>query len=186
MPNRIREFRDRRGWSRQELARRSGVHAKTIERYEKGGALKTEVLGKIAQALEASVSDILKAAAPPPGDDVQPANDTASLPPGVAASLRSRGIRLYRVHTDAVADAGIEPGMILAVDETTAAIEGRAAGDILLVRVRVPGALLLRQFLPPALLTTNRVSVRNESFKLTDQTIGVTIVGVVMPPAPER
>ena len=40
-------------WSVEELARRSGVHAKTILRYENGGNATVETLGKLKEAFDA-------------------------------------------------------------------------------------------------------------------------------------
>ena len=56
MDNRIREFRERRGWSQSELAERVGVHWQTVQRVESG---KTEPgtakMSRYAEALGVSL-----------------------------------------------------------------------------------------------------------------------------------
>ena len=51
MGERIRLYRDRRGFTQQELGRAVGVDKMTIWRVENGADMKTQVLVKIAKAL---------------------------------------------------------------------------------------------------------------------------------------
>lgn len=179
--NRIEEVREDRGVSRRELAEKLGVTPQTIGRLEKGEMqLTATYLNQIAEALECSPGDLLVSGAPITGqNDVEPASDPDGLPP-LADLLGQRGIRAYRVLADTLAAIGIRTGSLIWVDETEAAIKARVAGDALIVRLVTPGTLILRQYLPPALVTTNRFGPNNTSMKLDDRTIRSSIVGVVL------
>lgn len=62
----IRELRRRRGWSQEQLAERSGLSVRTIQRIEQGlppGLASAEAL---ARAFEVDVADILGETAAPP------------------------------------------------------------------------------------------------------------------------
>ncbi len=47
----LRRRRCSKGWTRQQLARRAGVHPDTIEAYETGASCKVETAERIARAL---------------------------------------------------------------------------------------------------------------------------------------
>lgn len=57
---RIKELREKRGMSQEELAKKSGVSRTTISKLESGAetVAKTTTLGKIAEALSVSVDKI--------------------------------------------------------------------------------------------------------------------------------
>lgn len=52
---RVRDARDTRGWSQEELAERAGVSRPTIARIERGDDVSTATLVKVAVALGLSV-----------------------------------------------------------------------------------------------------------------------------------
>jgi hypothetical protein len=81
--------------------------------------------------------------------------------------------------TEVLAETGLRAGHHILVDETEDAIAERRAGDTLLIRVTAPNILILRQFVPPALLTTNRFGPHNTTLKLLDRTVRPAIVGVM-------
>jgi transcriptional regulator with XRE-family HTH domain len=58
---RLRELRDRKGWSQAELARRAGVHNSVVNRAERGEtSLTLATLDKLAKALGVSPRSLLK------------------------------------------------------------------------------------------------------------------------------
>ncbi len=59
---RLRELRERRGWSQAELGRRAGVSASTVNRAERGETrtLSLGNLEKLAQALGVQPGSLLK------------------------------------------------------------------------------------------------------------------------------
>lgn len=178
--NRLEAIREERGLSRAQLAAMVGTTYQTIHRLESGAIQMTaEWMEKLASALNCDAVDLLVssslAGARP---DVEPA--TADGLPSLVDAIGLRGLRLYKVLSDVLTDAGIRQGDIVTVDETQEHIEKRVAGDIVLVRVLSLGVLLLRQYLPPHLLTTNRAGTTNSCLKTNDRTLRVSIVGILL------
>jgi transcriptional regulator with XRE-family HTH domain len=65
---RLKEARQRRGFTQSELSRRSGVHEKAIAKYERGvGLPAADTLVKLAQTLGVSTDYLLFAYAKPDG-----------------------------------------------------------------------------------------------------------------------
>ena len=60
MDNRLREYREKRGMTQEELSRMSGISRATISALENGKALcvKTDTLTKLADAVEEKVSTL--------------------------------------------------------------------------------------------------------------------------------
>ena len=60
MGNRLREFREKLGWSQTKLSEKSGVSRVTINQLENNKVLvaKTDTLTKIADALGEKVTDV--------------------------------------------------------------------------------------------------------------------------------
>jgi transcriptional regulator with XRE-family HTH domain len=56
---RVREWRERRGLSRAEVARQLGLHPRTLGRYEGGGRLPVRVLYALAEVLQVSVRELI-------------------------------------------------------------------------------------------------------------------------------
>ncbi len=56
---RIRELRERRGWSQAELGRRAGVAASVVNRIERRGTIALRTLEKIAGALNVSARSLI-------------------------------------------------------------------------------------------------------------------------------
>ena len=181
--NRIEELREARNWSRRHLADLVGVSEATIGRWEKGEiGIAPNRLAPLAQALQVDIGDLfVRGVHPAASNDIE----ITEAPGGSAqlgAALGSRGLRFYRVITDVLSDTGIVPGDVIAVDTTPAAISGAIDGDAVVVRVRTLDILLLRQFLRPALIVTNRWGVQQSAVKLTDRTLQLEIVGVMLRP----
>jgi DNA-binding XRE family transcriptional regulator len=94
--HRIRDLRERQGWDREELARRLGVHAGSIARWETGGAVPhgytvrriAELAGTTAEWLrtggEGHAAHAMNAETPP---RAEPAGDPFASDAAVAAFL---------------------------------------------------------------------------------------------------
>lgn len=178
--NRIREMRGNAHMSRRDLGDAVGVTEHTIRRYEKGEiSVSLPMLTKIATALHCDPADLVASGLADAASDAEPADSPAGLP-RLADLLGKKGLRLYRVLTEVLADAGIRRGEQIVVDETEAAIAARRAGDVLIVKTETPNLLLLRQYLPPRLLVTNRFGADNSTLKLDDKTIPLAVLGVVV------
>jgi transcriptional regulator with XRE-family HTH domain len=184
MSNRIAEIRRLRGLSQAKLAELVGTSQAEISRLENGERELTENwMRRLAHVLEVEPADLLASAiAEIRGDDVEPYFPDASAE--LAEPLRRRNLAYYRVKTDAVALAGHVTGTVILVDMSEAAIEARKTGDVLLVQVSGAGeqkicARLLRLYVAPRLLTTNRLG-RNPSFGLDEPGFGVEIKGVIV------
>lgn len=63
---RIRELRESRGWSQQQLAEIAGVSPRTIQRVEAGRGASQETLRAIASAFNAEVCELLETPKSPP------------------------------------------------------------------------------------------------------------------------
>lgn len=177
--NRIEEMRERAGLSRRVLAQRIGTTDQTIGRLENGDMrLSQKWLERLSEGIGCSIADLL----------VSGISSVSDVVPVATPPRRARiGIRNYIVQTEVLLSAGIEAGATIAIDQTPAAIAGRRAGDILVVRVDTSSeagqgasVLLLRQFLPPSLLTTNRSGPFNATLSLSDRTIPSDIVGILV------
>ncbi|MFL5737479.1 MAG: helix-turn-helix domain-containing protein [Actinomycetota bacterium] len=59
MQTAIRKAREERGWSQEQLAYRSGLSAKTIQKLEAGEDTRVSTLRKIADALGVAVDSLL-------------------------------------------------------------------------------------------------------------------------------
>jgi transcriptional regulator with XRE-family HTH domain len=55
----VRELRERTGWTKEELARKAGVHVKTVRRIEKSLPVMLTLIGYVAKALDVDCGDIL-------------------------------------------------------------------------------------------------------------------------------
>lgn len=61
--NRIREYREERGWSQSQLARKSGVGRSTISEAETGGHIPSlEAALRLARTLERAVDELFRLA----------------------------------------------------------------------------------------------------------------------------
>ena len=60
MENRLKQFREEKGWSQTKLSEQSGVSRVTINSLENGKVqvAKTDTLTKIADALDRTVSEV--------------------------------------------------------------------------------------------------------------------------------
>lgn len=170
--------------SQIELARRLGTVQQTVSNFEKGlQRLTVEWMGKFAKALECDPQELISIAALAGlEDDVEPLQGNGLG--AIAAIAAAKKLRLFKVLKGAVAQAGIEPGAIIGVDESA---EPQNA-DIVLVSIsniseqnNQQSHRMLFQFLKPGLLVTNRRGF-NVVFSTDDPMVRIRILGVVIQP----
>jgi DNA-binding Xre family transcriptional regulator len=179
MSNRIRELRIAAGLSQAELAEAASMSSAQISRLENGErTLNVPAMQAIAQALNCAPEDLIAYAAMLPGrDEVVPA--VMPGPAHITRSMKSKGVSIYTVQANSVAEAGIEAGATILVDETPEAIANIATGRIVLCEINNTEVKVLRQFLRPNLLVTNKKG-SNLAVRQDDPSAGMKIVGVVM------
>jgi transcriptional regulator with XRE-family HTH domain len=191
--NRIAEWRKRRDLTQAQLAElvseRTGAQTaqSTIQRLETGRTeLTVEWLMLLANILEVSPLDLLGIAV-----IAQLQNEVEaqrlSLDTSIVAALAQKGLATYTVTSGSLTNLGFKPGMSVVVDTTDQAKQDIQTGAIVIAEVAVretptQRGLVMRQFIAPSLLTTNRPG-RNASFSLEDADLQVRIVGVVLPPS---
>jgi transcriptional regulator with XRE-family HTH domain len=179
--HRILELRTRRGLTHKQLADAAGVSESTISRLEGGHVrLMVDQLQRLARALGVTAADLIL--------DVILADVVADVEPlpsedaPVVTALATAGVRLYTVISDSVIDAGIAPGNIVPVRTGAAAIGDLKTGDIALLLVTTvqtgTDALVLRQFVAPALFTTNKPH-GNVGLRMDTPDVKIEILGVV-------
>lgn len=175
--NRIRELREALGWSIVELARRVGTSHQQISKLElEQRELTVAWMQKLSEALGCAPADLIAMATLASGDDVEPFQMAT---PSVGAAMARKGLHAYRVIGTSVTDAGVAPGDVITVDESRAAIDVAESGSLVLVEIPSTGQLVLRQFLRPSMLVTNRPG-SNLIVRLDDSTIAPNIKGVLI------
>lgn len=180
MGNRIEQLRLARGWSQKDLAERMGTTQQTVGRLEnEKRRLRKDWLEKFADALEVTIEDLLddpKRTIKAP--DISPVDDETVG--SIALALATRGLRVYRVDADSVAESGILPGSLITLDETAQSIESARTGDIVAVESGLGDKrTLLRVLVRPCLVTTNRPN-RNSVFRIDNPAMDAKLIGVVV------
>jgi hypothetical protein len=134
---------------------------------------------RLARIFEGAPADLLDAAALGQiENDVEPVTAEGSLNQ-VASAIAERGLHLYRVRGPSASGAGVKPGDTITVDQSTDAIANVRSGVVVLVRIKWPQeVLVLRQFISPNVLLTNRPGPKT-AIDLDDSTVKPTILGVV-------
>lgn len=178
--NRIAELRRLKGWSQSELAEKCGVVKNTILRLEKGETrLTVDWMHKLAQVFECSEADLLDMAAFAEAEDDITEADMKVYGP-VASAMALKGLRVFKVTGTSVSSTGIEPGHVITVDTSPDAISGLKSGDIVLVNLSGRRqAQVLRQFVHPGMLVTNRPG-NNLAVRIDDTSMNPTVLGVVI------
>lgn len=174
--NRIREIREAAGLTQDGLAELVGTTGNHIWRLENGRAkLTQDWMSAIAEVLHCSPADLIaNVVAAETSVEVESADANP-----VVAAIASRGLRVYRVLERSVINLGITPGSIITVDESEGASANPSPLDVVLVEVGPERNRVLRQFVPPSMLVTNRGGA-NLAIDLTDPTVTPKIVGVVL------
>lgn len=179
--NRIREIREAAGLSTYDLARMTNTTAATISRLEtEDRKLTLEWMMLIAEALQCTPADLIAySVVADIGNEVEPADPSEAGPLGPA--MASKGLKVFRVTGNSMTNAGVKPGDLIAVDVSPDAIKHGAInnGDIVLVHVEDFNATILRQWIAPNLLVTNRPT-GNLAVTLSDASVPQTIIGRVI------
>lgn len=182
MKNRIKDLREARGWSLEQLAARFGdsTTASTVHKLETGTMkLTTEWMEKLGKAFGGiDPIEII--------DDRPRAGFTEDVTRYVAADgqpalTAKAGHALYTVTSGALDEIGILKGDVVEVDERDEARREVATGDIVVADVETgPGATVrvMREFIEPALLITN--SRAENAIPINTRTTRTTVLGVVV------
>lgn len=183
MQNRVREIREARGLTLQQVADR--VSDMTGERTTRTQISRLELgtrkltvpwMQRLAAVLECDPTEFLHSAAMAAndGDEVQEplaGNTTQALAAKTAAAL---GATAYVVRKSRVPRSGIQDGDLVAV------LPNKSPKDGDLVLARMDDHLVIRKFVAPTLLTTNQPGV-NHGVQADDATVVVEIVGTIVP-----
>lgn len=176
--NRIREIREAAGLSAKQLGEMVGTSGNQITRLETGERrLTVEWMTRIAEALRVTPADLIsRANLAEMSDEVESHADDA-----VSKAIALKGLRLYRVLGRNVVRVGVIPGETITVDMSDAAVHGLKGLEVVLVEAGTPQQkkLILRQFVPPDMLITNRGD-SNIALSLNDPDIRPRIIGVVL------
>jgi hypothetical protein len=97
----------------------------------------------------------------------------------VVRAIATLGLRAYRVIQRSVINVGVAPGDIITVDESEGAVTSPKIGDVVLVEIGPDRNKVLRQFIPPSMLVTNRGGA-NLAIDLNDPSVNPEIVGLVI------
>jgi transcriptional regulator with XRE-family HTH domain len=174
--NRIKEIRESRGLSQEALAKEVETSQPQIRRLENGERSLTEKwMRKIAEALDVHPADLLTVTASAGfTQDIKP----VEVPLGaINSQLKNFGLYPMEILTDAVERSGNPPSQAVLVDRRQEALDAVRSGDVVVAAVyhdELPQqpTLIVRQFLAPSLLTTNRngsnisVDIDSGEFKL--------------------
>lgn len=182
--NRIKQIRERRGLTQDQLAELVDTTQPTIMRLERGQRkLTVEWMQRLAKALKCRPEELLSSAVIAGlSEDATPyVSDDKSVS---AKSLASRGLAHFTVTSDAVELAGIGAGTVILIDMTPEAVAKVSTGDIVVAQAYgeelTDAVTIVRQFVAPSLLVTNR-STGNVATSLIDPDYDVAIKGVMVP-----
>lgn len=155
MHNRIKELREVRGWSMDDLAARANTGSSTISKLEKGKTrLTIEWIERLAKAFNVPPEEIAVFS----NRKAQERRDDAVPYDGHIAELKlSTTQRPYLVVSDSLDELDIKPGIILIVDIEPSEVAKISSGDIVVAQdfENSGDKMLLRQFVAPNLLVTN-------------------------------
>ena len=176
--NRIREIREAAGLTQEELAEMVGTTATHIWRLEQGRTkLTADWMTRLAEALGCSPADLIaNVVTAEVKPDVEAVEATA-----ITDAIAHRDLHVYRVIERSVINAGVKPGDTITIDESDQAIGALKGLEIVLVEIGPDKNKVLRQYVPPNLLITNRGGA-NLAINLEDPTVNPVIVGVVLRP----
>lgn len=141
---------------------------------------------KIATALEVTPADLIQS------PTLAEFRDEAAVYLSPTAEhllrpLRGRALAFMTVSTDSLLNLGIKPGDVKLFDLSPEAVNGVTTGDVVVAQLYDSKELLvaktvIRQFIAPGLLTTNRPTT-NVAFTLINANFEAVIKGVLVPDA---
>lgn len=184
--NRIQHLREKLGLDQAQLAAKirelnpgSKTSQTNISRWENGERFpRGKNLIMLAIALGVKPADLIETIL---AVDLQ--NEFEPVEMVMSDALVKLGIRAYRVTSDSVERAGIPDGALVLLHCSAEAINTLAPGDLVAVEaVNEDGesVRVLRQYLPPDLVTTNRNGT-NISTRISDGPHNMRIVAKVIP-----
>jgi transcriptional regulator with XRE-family HTH domain len=184
-PNRIGYLRKKLGLSQVELGKLVGIPQTHVSAYELGKRPLNQVsMAKFARALKVPIAALLdQVAMGGLRDEVEPLQ-ASGLDAAISAMAAKKRMRLYTITEDSVAEVGpdLAPGAVIAVDESLTP----KTGDVVLASIAgkraEPAAAhrVLRQFVEPRALVTNRPGYDNLIIGLDDPEWHITVLGVVI------
>ena len=193
MANRIRELRNRKGMTAEELAARADISQPYLTRLESGKrgkrGLTEETARKIAAALDADVAEVLgiatgnsvAAASTAFREDAAPydAQDDELL----RAYVKKRpNVTTFKIKTNALSRLDIHAGDVVFIDMSAEAVENvEPLKPVIAQHYRLnalKAVTIVRQFVPPSLLITNSHGKNEASLDLDNDP--VAIKGVII------
>ncbi len=183
--NRVRELREERGLTAEQLASLVNTTEATISRLETGERKLTEDwMRRIARALDVEPADLLELAAFVNMDDeVEPYIGLAGG--NILSAINAKSLLVLIVSGNQLEDAGIPVGYEAVFDTSEGATKNPRTGDIVLLNVtrNADGAKarFIRQFIAPQTFVTNQKG-RNLAMDLYERNFTIEIAGVVQRP----
>tara|TARA_R110000868_G_scaffold936_4_gene7153 strand:+ start:1925 stop:2482 length:558 start_codon:yes stop_codon:yes gene_type:complete len=175
--------------SAADLAEKTGTSQPQITRLERGERrLTVDWMQRLAKALGCQPSDLFNAATLAEFNEEATPYVQEGPFAATARALASKGLAYYTIASDSVEQLGIAPGTIVLIDMTQAAVDAVKTGDVVIAQLynADPNVLqartVVRQFIAPNLLVTNRVS-NNMVVTMVNDMFEAHIKGVVVPDA---
>ena len=178
MKNRIKELRDKRGWTMRDLAARLNTTSSTINKLEKGlTRLNVQWMKRLSEVFGVHPDQIVEFSLAI--QEEKP--DDASLYEGKIEELKVMETQLlYIVKKVALDQRGIEPGMILIVETSSERVEKMHSGDIVIAEHSGDMGIttLLRQFVSPNVLITNSSEYRPSIISTKQKDVAIRGIAV--------
>ena len=153
--NRVRELRDKLGWTQEELAKKINVKKETISKIELRTQSMTEAQAlALSQAFGVRIDDLYEGAGTISAteDEVCPFTPNVNSPAShVPLQSNQYWYRIAQTHLDQL---GYMEGDELRVDIARKEPDSLKIGNVVIAKNRV-GSMILREFIPPSLLITN-------------------------------
>jgi len=176
--NSIRKWREVRGLSQGQLADKIGVTQAALSRWETGERYPGKTnLRALADALDVRPADLIDDIV-----DVDLRPELVEVEVVLASTLRKLGYRSFRVLADSVCLSGIKVNDVVLVDMEPSRLANVPSGSTVAVEAMSEEGtkvLVLRQFIAPSLITTNRRGT-NLAVTLDAAGRGLKIVGVIV------
>jgi putative transcriptional regulator len=174
--NRVRELRDKLGWTQEELAKKINVKKETISKIE----LRTQSMTAaqalaLSQAFGMRIDDLYEGAGmiSATEDEVCSFTPNPNSPAHLPLQTKQYWYRIAKTYLDQL---GYMVGDELRVDIGRKEPDSLKVGNVVIAKNRV-GSLILREFIPPSLLITN--SLRHNLPILNLYADNISVIGAV-------
>lgn len=182
--NRIRELREGKGLTQEQLGKLVGRSKYVIGRIEEGKTpLKVEMARKLADALEVPLPDIFTE--PRVSDFQEEAAPYVSQGESqIIRAIRRRNLEPWTIKSDSLEALGIRPGDMRLFDHGQEAVDSVRTGDVVIVQLYdrkdpMLATTVIRQFVAPGLIVTNRKGT-NLAMTLDNPSFEGVIKGVMV------